>query len=157
MYKKSIKNTVHKVLTESYMIYMLAILVGVLTHSFFKIEWMHKGFDYLGIFFMVAGPYLISLAQKASAKFKKIHHAREVGPKDFMYGPYAYIQSPTHMGIFLLVVGFSLVVNSFSLVACSLIAYILTHTVFLPKEQKILKKKYGAAYEAYLKKVKFSL
>lgn len=136
---------------------MLAILFGVLMHPLLKTNLISKNLTYLGIFFMLAGPILISFAQRASAKFKKIHNMREVGVRDFMYGPYAFMQSPTHMGIFLLVVGFSLAVSSFSLVIFSLIAYILSHTIFLPKEQKILKKKYGAVYEAYLKKVRFSL
>ena len=106
---------------------------------------------------MVFSPLLISAAQRASRKFKRIHAEREVGPRDFMYGPYRYLQSPTHMGIFLLSMGFSIVMNSAMLVVATFVAYLITHLFFLPKEQEVLKRKYGAVYEAYLKKVKLSI
>jgi protein-S-isoprenylcysteine O-methyltransferase Ste14 len=106
---------------------------------------------------MIVSPLLISSAQRASRKFKHVHAEREVGPKDFMYGPYKYLQSPTHMGIFMLSVGFSIVMNSVILIVATFIAYLITHLVFLPAEQKVLKRKYGATYEAYLKKVKLSI
>lgn len=157
MHAFSLKKTVHGILTESYMVYMVALIMGVLTHSFFKVDWVTKGLEYFGVFCMLLGPVLMSWAQRASKKFKQIRTVREVTVEDFMYGPYRYVQSPTHMGIFLLAIGFSIVLNSAMLVFMVVLAYIVTHIVFIPCEQRILKRKYPNAYPEYIKRVKFSL
>lgn len=154
---KAFSKTVHGILTESYMVYVVCLLVGIFTDSLFKIEIVAKNMQYFGVFCMALSPLLISSAQKASRKFKAVHAMREVGPKDFMYGPYQVLQSPTHFGIFLLSIGFAIVLNSFALILATLVAYLVTHIFFLPAEQRLLKKKYGAAYEVYLKKVKLSI
>jgi protein-S-isoprenylcysteine O-methyltransferase Ste14 len=154
---KENKKSVQGVLTESYLVYLVSVLLGVLVHSFFKINWTSTGLDYFGLFLMVLGPILISLAQKASRKFKEGRKTHPVEVRDFMNGPYKYIQSPSHMGMFLLSLGFSIVVNSVTIAGAVILAYIITHAIFLPKEQSILKTKYGSAYENYLKKVRFSL
>lgn len=151
------KKTVHTILTESYMIYVICLLLGFFTHSLFKISLVSQNLQYFGVLCMVLSPLLISAAQRASRKFKTVRLVREVGPTDFMYGPYKYLQSPTHFGIFLLSMGFSIVMNSFALVLATLMAYLITHLFFLPAEQKVLKKKYGAVYEVYLKMVKLSI
>lgn len=157
MSASTLKKTVHGILTESYMVYVACLLTGILLDAFFNFSLMHQNAEYIGVLCMVFSPLLISAAQRASRKFKHIHAEREIGPKDFMYGPYKFLQSPTHMGIFLLSIGFSLVVNSLALVFATLVAYLITHWFYLPAEQEVLKRKYGAAYEAYLRKVKLSI
>lgn len=139
------------------MVYVICLIIGVLIHSFVKVPLVNENLRYFGVFCMVLSPLLISAAQRASRKFKRVHLQREVGPTDFMYGPYKYLQSPTHVGIFLLSLGFSTVMNSAMLVVATFVAYLITHLFFLPAEQEVLKKKYGAAYEVYLKKVKLSI
>lgn len=139
------------------MVYVICLVMGVLAHSLVKVALIDQNLQYFGILFMVLSPLLISAAQRASRKFKRVHLQREVGPTDFMYGPYKYLQSPTHMGIFLLSLGFSIVMNSAMLVVATFVAYLITHLFFLPAEQEVLKKKYGATYEAYLKLVKLSI
>lgn len=153
----SLKKTVHGVLTDSYMVYVVCILLGIFTDAFFTINLTSYNLQYFGVFCMVLSPLLISSAQKASRRFKQVHLEREITVEDFMHGPYRFLQSPTHMGIFLLSMGFAMVSNSAILILAILFAYIITHTIFLPAEQKLLKKKYGAAYEVYLKKVKLSI
>lgn len=157
MKKPTFKNTVHGILGESYMVYVICLVAGVFMHSIINIDLINQNAQYFGVFCMVLSPLLISSAQRASKKFKKIHAEREVEARDFMYGPYKYLQSPTHMGIFLLSIGFSIVMNSAMLVVATFVAYLITHLFFLPKEQGVLKRKYGAVYEAYLKKVKLSI
>lgn len=152
-----IKKTIHGVLTQSYMVYMICLLAGIAFDGLFKVNFTNQIMQYLGLVCMVLSPLLISSAQKASRKFKRVHSEREVTANDFMYGPYKFLQSPTHMGIFLLSLGFSLVINSIALVLATFLAYLITHLIFLPTEQKLLKNKYGASYEAYLKKVKLSI
>lgn len=157
MQTSTFKKTVHAILTESYMIYVVCLLVGVFTHSLFKINLISQNLQYFGVLCMVLSPLLISAAQRASRKFKDVRLIREVGPADFMYGPYKYLQSPTHFGIFLLSMGFSILMNSLSLVLATLAAYLITHLFFIPAQQNYIKKKYGATYEVYLKKVKLSI
>ncbi|MBP6912475.1 MAG: hypothetical protein KBB86_00910 [Candidatus Pacebacteria bacterium] len=157
MKKTTFKNTVHGILGESYMVYVVCLVAGVFMHSLFDIDLISQNLQYFGVFCMVFSPLLISSAQRASRRFKQVHAEREVGPSDFMHGPYKYLQSPTHMGIFLLSIGFSIVMNSAMLVVATFVAYLITHLIFLPKEQEVLKRKYGATYEAYLKKVKLSI
>ena len=155
--EKTNKKTIHSVLAGSYMVYLVAVLVGFILDIFFHINFVNQGLQIIGFVFMIFAPLLISESQKASRRFKQTHLNREINVTDFMHGPYRYLQSPTHMGLFVLSIGFALVFSSAPLLFMVFVAYVVTHTIFLPNEQKLLKKKYGAPYEAYLKKVHLSI
>ncbi|KKP64099.1 MAG: hypothetical protein UR62_C0020G0001, partial [Candidatus Nomurabacteria bacterium GW2011_GWF2_35_12] len=67
---------------------------------------------------------------------------------------YCYTRSPTHFGLFLLMLGFGIITNALFIIIFSVISFIITKFVFIRKEEKILAEKYGIPYLEYKKSVK---
>ena len=102
---------------------------------------------------LFVGPIIIYWAQATSSNYKK-RIIKDETRSPFGLGPYRFLRSPTHFGLFILTFGFGLVINSLYSVIFTIIAYFITKLFFLKKEEKILEKKYGQVYIDYKKKVK---
>lgn len=105
-----------------------------------------------------AGIVLIALATVgilwAQNTSKKLN-TENVTKETFCQGPYCYTRTPTHWGLFFLVLGFGILVNAFFVVVTTIISFIISKLVFLKKGEAILARKYGAPYLEYKKQVKF--
>ncbi|MFN4181420.1 MAG: methyltransferase, partial [Candidatus Paceibacteria bacterium] len=73
----------------------------------------------------------------------------------FYKGPYRYTRTPTHWGLFLLVLGFGLMINAFFITLLTIISFMVTKLVFIKDQENILEQRYGDAYRAYKNKVRF--
>jgi protein-S-isoprenylcysteine O-methyltransferase Ste14 len=145
------KNKVHKILAASYYVFFFFFLVGVSLDLVFNFKIFTNSLAGLfGIIFLLLGTILIISAQKTSRGLKKENITKET----FSHGPYRYTRSPTHWGLFLLVLGFGFITNAFFVITLSLISLLIARFVFLRKEEKILSEKYGAPYLEYQKSVK---
>lgn len=149
--KKVYTTSVHNILAHSYSFYFLAFLFGIVLDFIFPIQY----FDFhsilsLGIILLTIGSFLIFWAQKTSGKLKKgeVHHYH------FLIGPYKFSRRPTHLGLFLLILGYGITANSFWIIMFSFISLIVTKYSFLKKEEKFLEKKYGEHYSKYKNIVK---
>jgi len=105
----------------------------------------------IGFVFLALGTFLILWAQTTSRHLKK----ENITPETFCHGPYCYTRAPTHLGLFLLMLGFGFISNAFFVILLTLFAFFIGKLVFLDKEEKILAEKYGAPYLEYKKMVKF--
>jgi protein-S-isoprenylcysteine O-methyltransferase Ste14 len=85
----------------------------------------------VGFLFLLFGTFLIFWAQKTSLNLKK----EDIKKETFLHGPYCYTRSPTHYGLFLLILGFGIVSNSFFVIVFSIISFFITKIVFLKKEE----------------------
>ena len=145
------KENVHWVLAHSYSFYLLMFVAGMFFDIISPIKIVKGGiFTYLGFSFIVLATILIYWAQITSKHLNK----NEISKKTFSKGPYFLTRSPTHWGLFFLMFGFGLAAGEFFVVVSSLISLIITKFVFLKKEEKILKKKYGDPYIEYKKSMK---
>ena len=72
----------------------------------------------------------------------------------FCQGPYCYTRTPTHWGLFFLVLGFGILVNAFFVVVTTIVSFIVSKFIFLRRGEAILAKKYGTPYLEYKKQVK---
>ena len=146
------KNKVHKVLAYSYLSFFISFLIGLYLDFIFPLKIFN---DYamasIGILFLLFGTFLILWAQKSSLKLQKEDIAKEA----FYHGPYRYTRSPTHFGLFLLMLGFGIMNNALFIIIFSIISFIIAKFIFLKKEEKILAEKYGTPYLEYKKSVKF--
>ena len=104
----------------------------------------------IGAIFLIFGTCLIFWAQKSSLDLNKENMSKET----FYHGPYRYTRSPTHFGLFLLILGFGIMTNALFIIIFSIISFILTKFILIKKEEKILAEKYGAPYLEYKKSVK---
>ena len=146
------KNKVHKVLAQSYSVYFFAILFGVFFNLFLGIQVFGSPvWKEIGVFLLLFGSILIIWAQYTSAHLNTQNPTKET----FSEGPYRFSRTPTNFGLFFMVLGFGLILNTFFIILFSLLAFIVAKFVFLKEEERILAEKYGAPYLEYKKSVKF--
>lgn len=75
-------------------------------------------------------------------------------PKELVVtGFYLYVRNPMYVSITLILIGHFLWLGFWSLLAYAALAFIATHLFVTLYEEPTLKKKFGAAYEDYLKRV----
>lgn len=145
---------VHFVLVHSYLIFLAAVIVGVLFDTFMKEKiFSNNIYQYIGFIMLVISSIIIYWAQSTSGNYKK-RISQKDERSEFEFGPYKYIRSPTHFGLFIMTLGFSLIINSFFGVVLTIVAYFVTKLFFLKKEERILENKYGETYREYKRKVK---
>ena len=151
--KKLEQKAVHSVLARSYATYFFAFLLGIACDTFFQLRvfsascWVATGFVFLAL-----GSLLILWAQYTSYNLKTETSVRK---ENFSHGPYRFSRTPTNFGLFFLLLGFGLVINSLFVILFTLIAFLIAKFVFLNKEEELLAQKYGAPYLEYKKSVKF--
>ena len=146
------KNKVHWILAHSYTMYFVLFLASVFLDFIFPTKIFKSSvFAPTGIIFLIFGSFLVIWAQKTSRDFKKENMSKET----FCKGPYCYTRSPTHWGLFFLVLGFGIVANAVFIVLFTLVAFLISKYFFLKKQEQILTEKYGAPYLEYKKSVKF--
>lgn len=145
------KNKVHGILAHSYSTYFILFLIGVYLDLVFRFKIFSNSFMVpTGIILLVFASFLILWAQKTSRDLKKENISKET----FCRGPYCYTRSPTHWGLFLLMLGFGIITNAVFVILFTLISFIITKFVFLGKEEAILAEKYGTPYLEYKKQVR---
>ncbi len=146
------KNRVHKVLAYSYLFYFVSFLIALFLDFMFPIEIFERvTMALIGIIFLIFGTFLIVWAQKSSLKLQKENMTKET----FLRGPYRYTRSPTHLGLFFLMLGFGIMANALFIIIFSVLSFFITKFVFIKKEEQILAEKYGTPYLEYKESVKF--
>jgi protein-S-isoprenylcysteine O-methyltransferase Ste14 len=145
-------STVHHVLAHSYSFYFGLFLLAVVFDLVFPIKIFSTsimvpiGFGFLGL-----ATILIVWAQNTSRNLRKIE---DIKKESFCRGPYCYSRSPTHWGLFLLMLGFGFVANALLVILSTLISFFVSRMIFLRKQESILVEKYGQPYREYQKSVK---
>ena len=146
------KDKVHHILAYSYFSFFLLFLFGVFLDLFFPIKiFQGSNIRLLGVVFLFLASILVLWAQMTSRNLNKENLTKDT----FCRGPYCLTRSPTHWGLFLLTLGFSLVANAGFVVLCTVISFFITKFTFLKREEDILAKKYGVPYLEYKKQVRF--
>jgi protein-S-isoprenylcysteine O-methyltransferase Ste14 len=147
------KYSVHHVLAHSYSFYFFVLILAVFLDLIFPIKvFSDSVMAPIGFVLLVLASLLILWAQRTSRDLRKIEN---ITKQSFCRGPYCYTRSPTHWGLFVLMLGFGFIVNALFVILFTLISLVVTKLVFLKKEEAILVDKYGASYVEYKKSVKF--
>lgn len=150
---QSRQKELHKVLAHSYTTYFVLFLIGVTLDLIFKFRVFADAIMVpVGFSFLVLATIVILWAQKTGRDLRKVS---EVKTEDFCHGPYCYTRTPTQWGLFLLVLGFGIITNSFFIIIFTFISFCLSKLLFIPKHDQILIEKYGDAYAEYKKLFRF--
>jgi protein-S-isoprenylcysteine O-methyltransferase Ste14 len=153
-FKEYRRGKIHFILLHSYLIFLLAVILGVFFDTFYNIRiFSHDIYQYIGLLLLIISSIIIYWAQSTSSNYKQREKKNE-SDSYFEYGPYKYLRSPTHFGLFIMALGLALIINSLFSVIFTIIAYLITKFFFLKKEEELLAKKYGVTYIEYKKKVK---
>jgi len=153
-FKETRRGTVHFILVHSYLIFLFAVILGVLFDTFLTEKiFSHGVYRITGFVMLIISSIIIYWAQSVSANYKERMEKSE-SRSHFEFGPYRYLRSPTHFGLFIMTLGLGLIINSLFSVIFTIVAYLITKLFFLKKEEMLLEKKYGETYINYKKKVK---
>jgi protein-S-isoprenylcysteine O-methyltransferase Ste14 len=152
--KKTFRDNVlvHYVLSHSYLMFFIAVMLGMILDYFFPIQIIPREYSLVGIMFMVFGSLLVYWAQSTSRASKV--EMETLGTREFARGPYKYSRNPTHIGLAIVTLGFGIIMQSFFIILLLVIVYTLSKLVYLRKQEKILEAKYGETYTTYKKKVR---
>lgn len=138
-------------MAHSYIIYFFLFLVGITLDFIFKFSIFTASVMVpVGAGILLLSSILIFWAQKSSRALDTSNLSKET----FCKGPYCYTRSPTHWGLFFLILGFGIMVNAVFVILATLISFLVSRLVFLSKEEEILTQKYGAPYLEYKKSVR---
>jgi protein-S-isoprenylcysteine O-methyltransferase Ste14 len=146
------RNVIHRILAHSYSVYFILFLISISVDILFKFKIPTSlGAEETGFILMVLGSLLIFWAQDTSRDLKKGSMDKNI----FYKGPYRYTRTPTHFGLFFLILGFGIMFGAPIVIISTFISFIVSKSIFLYAEEKILSEKYGAPYLEYKKSVRF--
>ena len=152
---KTQPKTVHNILAYSYSIYLFALVAGVFLDVLFPIRVFSENISVLGMILLIIASALVVWAQNTSRALRRMKQDKEkLETTDFCRGPYCVSRSPTHWGLFLLVVSLGFLLNSVLIIVVGIIAFLVSKGVFLRREENLLVQKYGEEYLKYKKQVK---
>ena len=147
------KKTVHHVLAHSYLLYFIALILGLILDFIYPLSFsIASFFTYAGLVFVIAGSILVIWAQRSSGHLRR--KKEEVHHTDFKKGPYFFIRTPTQLGLSFLVFGYGLLANSFFISIGAILAHTVSQLVFIPRAERFLEESYGEHYLHYKKTVK---
>ncbi len=148
--------TVHQILANSYLLYLLAVIFGFVVDVVFPVQIPIKAFSPIGFILIILGTATVIWAQRSSGKGAAIRRSakEELGAHHFTTGPYYVTRIPTQYGLFLMTFGLGMLFYSLFMMIVVLIAFLIARYVFIPKEEAYLVKKYGQAYLDYKKTVR---
>lgn len=139
-------------LAHSYAWYFVFLLGAIALDFVFPVRIFHSALS------VPAGFALLFLATILIVWAECTHHHRldpaTVNKEALCRGPYCYTRHPTHWGVFLLLLGFGILLNAFFVILFTIVGFALSKLVFLKKHDSILSEKYGRHYEEYKKSVK---
>lgn len=154
IYKQEDGKSVHHVLLLSYFIFLFGVILGVFFDTFLDRKLFSNNiYQYIGLGMLFVSTIIIYWAQVTSSNYKE-RDIKDEKRSQFQFGPYRYNRSPTHFALFILTLGFSLIINSFFSVVFTWMAYIITKRFFLRQVENKLELKYGEDYTEYKRKVK---
>lgn len=137
------EDTIHHTLAKSYLAHFLASMGGLLADSFLHVSFDAPYAKPVGIILMGLGPLLMVWAQLTSAKGHVDSTSRFA--HYFKYGPYRFVRNPTHLGILLLVTGYTLISGSVVFFATTFIGFVVSN-IFFGKYESLMHQSFGDAY-----------
>lgn len=142
--------TIHHLLSGSYTIYLVGFLIGIFLEILFPLR-IHA-VPITGFIQIVIATVLIVWAQNTGNKIV-LNKLEKPHINMFAHGPYAFMQSPTHFGLTMLMFGFGFVAGMPFIVITAFLSFLIVHLFVLKHEEKIMEKKYGHEYSSYKKSI----
>jgi protein-S-isoprenylcysteine O-methyltransferase Ste14 len=145
------KGRLYKILSNSYIFYFTIFFIGILFDLIFPRHFLDNSYaTFVGFIFIICSSFFIFWIKRNAKQNKKIETK-----EDFMRGPYKYTSIPNHWAIFILILGFGIMVNAFFMVVFATFCFVITLSYFLKMQEVVLAEKYGSIYTEYRKVVKF--
>lgn len=144
------KDSIHNVLAQSYLSYFIFSIIGLFFDTLIGFNIHISYTTNIAWVCLFVGSILIAWAQYTSGQFIK-NNNQNIGPY-FHSGPYRFMRNPTHLGIVILVTGYTLISGSLIFFSITVFGYLISN-VFFKKYESLLYTKYGDEYKEYENKV----
>jgi protein-S-isoprenylcysteine O-methyltransferase Ste14 len=142
--------SIQVLLARSYLAYFFASILGLLADSIVVTNAVIPYATVIAVICFALGPLLILWAQYTSRRLR--HHQSDSLPMYFKYGPYRVLRNPTHLGLVILVAGYTAISGSVIFLAVTVIGYIVSN-FFFHQYELVLRATFGDAYETYKREV----
>ena len=133
--------------------FLIGIIVMVLLNSYFPIgRWLDYPWRYLGIILIVLG---FSLGLGSGLYFRRLGTNPRPGTKATRIvttGPFKYTRNPMYLGLTTMLIGTAMLLGTFSPLLVIPIFFIIVHTQFVLREEKLMEEWFGEPYLEYKKK-----
>ncbi len=139
--------TIQHLLAKSYLAYFLASLVGLFVDAFIAAPFDVGFARPIAIIFMGLGPALMLWAQYSSWRCHLMGHPHSA--QYFKHGPYRLVRNPTHLGILILVTGYTLISGSLIFFATTLLGFLFSN-IFFNKYERVNHSALGSEYRDYI-------
>lgn len=138
--------TVHHMLAKSYLAHFVASLLGLFIDLFIYIPFDTSQAIPLAIVCMGLGPLLMLWAQYTTWQCHRGAHSHSA--EFFRHGPYRFVRNPTHLGILILVTGYTLISGSFIFFGTTLLGFLISN-IFFGKYEHFNHQSFGENYNLY--------
>jgi protein-S-isoprenylcysteine O-methyltransferase Ste14 len=133
--------------------FLFAIIVMILLNRFAPLgRWLHYPWRYFGIIIIALG---FSLSLGSGIFFRKLGTNPRPGSRAKLIvtkGPFKYTRNPMYLGLMTMLVGTSILLGTFSPLFVIPILFIVLHTQFVLREEKLMKEWFGESYLDYKRK-----
>ena len=143
------RQKIHSVLAHSYLAYFIASLIGLFIDSFMPVYFNAPFAPFITIGCFIIGPFLVLWAQQTSSQYAS---EQESSKGYFHRGPYRYMRNPTHVGLLILVSGYTVISGSLFFFGMTFIGFLVSN-IFFTRYESILDTTYGEQYQQYQSKV----
>ena len=143
--------SIHTTLAHSYLVYFVCSVVGLFADTLIGFDVTMRFGPQIAIICFGAGALLIAWAQYTSRYYAK-HEGDSPSSPYFFHGPYRYMRNPTHLGMVILVTGYTVVSGSIVFFVLTLIGYLVSN-IFFHTYEAILTRTYDGEYKNYQSKV----
>ncbi len=110
----------------------------------------------IGFALLLLGSVLLYAAHTSSKKIREEVNTTERGDVNFFVGPYAYVRHPGYLGMVLIGIAVSFILNSSIILVSTVVFYLIARTVVIREEQHLLHEDSHVkdGYGEYKKRVK---
>ena len=138
-------------------LFMLCLVAGVIGERYEPLPIL--GYDFrrsmsIGVLFWLAAFLLGALAFR---EMRRHHTPIEPGqqPRHLVTsGPFRFTRNPLYLSLLLMLLGFAAALNSYWLVFGALFLFALLSTLVVRREEEMIARLYGQAYEEYRRRVR---
>lgn len=146
--------SIHATLAHSYLAYFVFSIIGLFVDTLIGFDMPPSVYaNTITVICFGVGALLILWAQYTSRTAKHTN-PEDQSPADpyFFRGPYRYMRNPTHLGMVILVTGYTAVSGALVFFVVTVIGYLVSN-IFFQKYEAILDRTYDGAYKQYQKEV----
>jgi len=134
--------------------YLAAIVVGVGVHHWWPMHARPGGWVFPGVALVVLGAAVLVWAQVVFRAKRTPLEPWKATKAIVSDGPFAWSRNPVYIAFALIQIGIGVWSDQLAVVALVLVPIVATVVLIVPREERYLRRKFGAEYAAYCARVR---